>query len=395
MMTKNTLIPDDSDQVWSWLALSMISGIGYKKIRELIEQLGSAEELLKTSAEILSEQFHIAPKLAGRVANAKQSHSFQIEKRILAETPGIQLFCPDSSGFPLRLQHISTPPTVLYWKGNLQDAESPCLAFVGSRGCTAYGKQQTRRLIKELSLHVPDIIIVSGLAKGIDTIAHQTALECGLKTIAVLAGGLKHIYPPENKKLAEEITNNGALVSEFPLGVKPLARNFPIRNRIISGLSMGIVVTEARKNSGAKITAAFALEQNREVFAVPGRIDSAASAGANSLIAQQHAKLVCSAEDILEELSLMSLVPNQQQFKFEQSDSGTRKINPDELGSTQSSILKALNDGIEEIDAIHAKTQIEMNILLATLLELELTGTVENIGSQIYRLAAELDITAY
>ena len=199
----------------------------------------------------------------------------------------------------------------------------------------------------------------------------------------------------ENKKLAEEITNNGALVSEFPLGVKPLARNFPIRNRIISGLSMGIVVTEARKNSVAKITAAFALEQNREVFAVPGRIDSAASAGANSLIAQQHAKLVCSAEDILEELSLMSLVPNQQQFKFEQSDSGTRKINPDELGSTQSSILKALNDGIEEIDAIHAKTQIEMNILLATLLELVLTGTVENIGGQIYRLAAELDITAY
>ena len=158
---------------------------------------------------------------------------------------------------------------------------------------------------------------------------------------------------------------------------------------------MGIVVTEARKNSGAKITAAFALEQNREVFAVPGRIDSAASAGANSLIAQQHAKLVCSAEDILEELSLMSLVPNQQQFKFEQSDSGARKIIPDELGSTQSSILKALNDGIEEIDAIHAKTQIEMNILLATLLELELTGNVENIGGQIYRLAAELDITAY
>ena len=158
---------------------------------------------------------------------------------------------------------------------------------------------------------------------------------------------------------------------------------------------MGIVVPEVRKNSGAKITAAFALEQNREIFAVPRIIDSAATTGANSLIAPQHAKLVCSAEDILEELSLISLVSNQQQFKFEQSDSGTRKINPDELASTQSRILKALNDGIEEIDAIHTKTQIEMNILLATLLELELTGTVENIGCQIYRLAAELDITAY
>ena len=218
---------------------------------------------------------------------------------------------------------------------------------------------------------------------------------CGLRTIAVLAGGLKHIYPPENKKLAEEITKNGALVSEFPLGVKPLARNFPIRNRVISGLSMGIVVTEARKNSGAKITAAFALEQNREVFAVPGRVDSAASTGTNSLIARQHAKLVCNAEDILEELSLISVASNQQQLKFERNDSGAKKINPDDLGEMQSRILKALNDGVEEIDAIHAKTELEMNILLATLLELELTGTVENIGGQIYRLAVELDIPAY
>ncbi|MBS1256166.1 MAG: DNA processing protein DprA [Deltaproteobacteria bacterium] len=394
-MTKNTLKPEDSEQVWSWLALSLISGIGYKKIRELIEQLGSVEELLKTKAEILTEQFQITSKLAGLITNATQSHSFKIEKRIIAETPGIRLFCPVSKGYPLRLQHISTPPTVLYWKGTLQDAESPCLAFVGSRGCTAYGKQQTRRLIKELSLHVPDIIIVSGLAKGIDTVAHETALECGLRTIAVLAGGLKHIYPPENKKLAEEITKNGALVSEFPLGVKPLARNFPIRNRVISGLSMGIVVTEARKNSGAKITAAFALEQNREVFAVPGRVDSAASTGTNSLIARQHAKLVCNAEDILEELSLISVASNQQQLKFERNDSGAKKINPDDLGEMQSRILKALNDGVEEIDAIHAKTELEMNILLATLLELELTGTVENIGGQIYRLAVELDIPAY
>ncbi len=394
-MTKNTLKPEDSEQVWSWLALSLISGIGYKKIRELIEQLSSVEELLKTKAEILTEQFQITSKLAGLITNATQSHSFKIEKRIIAETPGIRLFCPVSKGYPLRLQHISTPPTVLYWKGTLQDAESPCLAFVGSRGCTAYGKQQTRRLIKELSLHVPDIIIVSGLAKGIDTVAHETALECGLRTIAVLAGGLKHIYPPENKKLAEEITKNGALVSEFPLGVKPLARNFPIRNRVISGLSMGIVVTEARKNSGAKITAAFALEQNREVFAVPGRVDSAASTGTNSLIARQHAKLVCNAEDILEELSLISVTANQQQLKFERNDSGAKKINPDDLGEMQSRILKALNDGVEEIDAIHAKTELEMNILLATLLELELTGTVENIGGQIYRLAVELDIPAY
>lgn len=390
-MTENVLKPDKSDPAWSWLALSLISGIGYKKIRNLIEHIGSVEDLLKTRPEILIEQFQISSKLADLISKATQSHSFNIEKRIIDESPGVRLFCPDSSGYPLRLQQISTPPSVLYWQGELQHAESPCLAFVGSRGCTAYGKQQTRRLVKEISQYVPDMIIVSGLAKGIDTVAHETALEFGLKTISVLAGGLQHIYPPENKKLAEEILKNGALVSEFPLGVKPLARNFPIRNRVISGLSMGIVVTEARKKSGAKITAAFALEQNREVFAVPGRVDSAASSGTNSLIARQHAKLVSSAEDILEELSLISATATNLPLSPD-GETGFKKINPDDLGEKQSRILKALNDGVEEIDAIYEQTDLEMNFLLATLLELELTGTVENIGGQIYRLRVELEI---
>jgi len=204
------------------------------------------------------------------------------------------------------------------------------------------------------------MIIVSGLAKGIDTVAHETALEFGLKTISILAGGLQHIYPPENKKLAEEILKNGALVSEFPLGVKPLARNFPIRNRVISGLSMGIVVTEARKKSGEKITAAFA-------------------------------KLVSSAEDILEELSLISATATNLPLSPD-GETGFKKINPDDLGEKQSRILKALNDGVEEIDAIYEQTGLEMNFLLATLLELELTGTVENIGGLIYRLRVELEI---
>jgi len=390
-MTANVLQPTDSDPAWSWLALSLVSGIGYKKIRGLIEQLGSVEELLKTSPEILVEQFQLSAKLANHIAGATQSHSFLIEKRIIGETPGIRLFCPDSSGYPLRLQQISTPPSVLYWQGELENAENPCLAFVGSRGCTAYGKQQTRRLVKELAQYIPEMIIVSGLAKGIDTVAHEAALDCGLKTIAVLAGGLQHIYPPENKKLAAEILKNGALVSEFPLGVKPLARNFPIRNRVISGLSMGIVVTEARQKSGAKITAAFALEQNREVFAVPGRVDSSASAGTNSLIARQHAKLVSCAKDILEELSIFSGSATQLNFGSDDAGHGLKKINPDNLDEKQRKIIYALNDGIEEIDAIHANTKIDMNILLATLLELELTGKVESIGGQIYRLRVELD----
>ena len=391
-MTANVLQPNDSDPAWSWLALSLISGIGYKKIRQLTEHLGSVQELLKTPPEILVSQFQVPEKLASHISKALKSHSYLIEKRIIGETPGIRLFCPDSAGYPLSLNQISTPPSVLYWQGELQDAENPCLAFVGSRGCTAYGKQQTRLLVKELAQYVPEMIIVSGLAKGIDTVAHETALEFGLKTIAVLAGGLQHIYPPENKILAAEILKNGALVSEFPLGVKPLARNFPIRNRVISGLSMGIVVTEARKKSGAKITAAFALEQNREVFAVPGRVDSAASSGTNSLIARQHAKLICSAKDILEELSFFSTSSFQLPFMKENVNSGLNKLNPQDLNEIQSKIVYALNDGIEEVDAIHAKTAIDMNILLATLLELELAGKVDSIGGQIYRLAVELNL---
>ena len=200
---------------------------------------------------------------------------------------------------------------------------------------------------------------------------------------------------PENKNLAAEILKNGALVSEFPLGVKPLARNFPIRNRVISGLSMGIVVTEARKKSGAKITAAFALEQNREVFALPGCVDSSTSSSTNSLIARQHAKLICRARDILEELSLFCASASQLPFNFKTTQSGLKKIDPDDLNEIQKKIILALNDGIEEIDAIHSQTAIEMNILLASLLELELAGKVEGIGGQIYRLSVELDLPTY
>ena len=143
-MTENDLQTTDSDPAWPWLALSLISGIGYKMIRELVEHLGSVQELLKTQPEMLVSKFKLSAKLAGLIAKATQTHSFLIEKRIISETPGIRLFCPDSSGYPLSLKQISTPPSILYWQVNLEDAESPCLSFVGSRVCTAYEKQQTR-----------------------------------------------------------------------------------------------------------------------------------------------------------------------------------------------------------------------------------------------------------
>ena len=152
---------------------------------------------------------------------------------------------------------------------------------MGSRSCTSYGRQQTKRLVYELAELVPDVFVISGLARGIDTVAHEAALEAGLRTIAVLAGGLQHIYPPENQNLADRICQQGALISEFPLATKPVSHNFPIRKRVISGISQGVLMTEASVKSGALITATFGKEQNREVFAVPGRIDSHPSSGCN------------------------------------------------------------------------------------------------------------------
>ena len=382
---------DEQEIVWAWLALSLVSGLGYKTIKKLTEKTGDVFSLLHTPADILKKEFNLNPKLANRISKARDAQSYLIERRLVQETEGMNLYCPASENYPKRLLEISTPPSVLYWKGSLEHAEKSCLAFVGSRGCTAYGRQQTHRLIKELAQRIPDLVIVSGLARGIDTVAHEAALEFGLKTIAVLAGGLQHVYPPENKKLAEEIQKHGAIVSEFPLGVKPLARNFPIRNRVISGLSLGTVITEARKKSGANITAAFALQQNREVFALPGRVDSIASEGTNFLISRQHAKLVIDADSILEELRISESSSTQLQLPLNDAKPGKR-IKPDSLGENQCLILKTLNEGIEEIDLIHEKTGIEMSVLLATLLELELTELVENIGGQIFRLTVGLDL---
>ena len=223
-------------------------------------------------------------------------------KTTASEKSGDSLYCPKSEAYPLQLKEIESPPGVLYWKGIEGLAEQPCLAFVGSRACSGYGLKHTKRLILELAEAQPELVIVSGMARGIDTVAHETALEAGLKTIAVLAGGLNHLYPPENKHLATRIQKKGALITEFPMAVKPLAKHFPIRNRVISGLSLGVVVTEARLKSGVNITAAFTLQQNREVFALPGQVDSEASAGTNRLISRQHAKLITRADEILEEL---------------------------------------------------------------------------------------------
>ncbi|MFH1784401.1 MAG: DNA-processing protein DprA [bacterium] len=227
-----------------------------------------------------------------------------------AKLKDIRILTIKDKDYPANLRFTFTPPKMLYVKGDLSDFDSVAIAVVGSRTPTAYGIKVTRELVGELSRN--GVTVISGLARGIDTCAHKAALDAGGRTIAILGSGHYNIYPPENRALAEAICNSGAVISEFPLQAGPRRENFPRRNRLISGLSLGTIVVEAKQKSGSLITASFALEQGREVFAVPGNIYSKCSEGTNQLI-KQGAKLVETIDDIIEEIDSFKTIFNKKQ----------------------------------------------------------------------------------
>lgn len=386
-MQKEEFCPIPDTPELQWLALSLVPGLGFRSIQEMLNAGKSMSELLQATAGELVRDLGINSKVANKIASASKASTFAIEKRLIEESLETRLYCPESEAYPLQLKEIESPPSVLYWKGIESLAGKPCLAFVGSRACSAYGLKHTKRLILELAEAQPELVIVSGMARGIDTVAHQAALDAGLKTIAVLAGGLNHLYPPENKLLAERIQEEGALITEFPMAVKPLAKHFPIRNRVISGLSLGVVVTEARLKSGANITAAFALQQNREVFALPGRVDSEASAGTNRLISRQHAKLISRADEILEELRFGRVKSQQPLLPLGQAQ---KVIQRKEFSDLEQKVLKQIENGTEELNDIHVESGISMNQLLGVILELELKGVVQQNNSSTYSIKEEI-----
>lgn len=267
--------------------------------------------------------------------------------------------------YPILLKEIYRPPTPLYVQGEI--SEGPAIAVVGTRNPTNYGKQITPLITEQLVS--AGLTIISGLAIGIDTLAHKTALGLGGKTIAVLAGGFNHIYPSQNKELSGKIT----LISEHEPKIKPLRQYFPARNRIISGLSLGVVVIEAGEKSGTLITSRFALEQNRDVFAIPGSIFSEKSITCNQLI-QQGAKLVTCAQDILDELNLKQTA---QLFQ--------EPIKPD--NPEEEKILKILSHEPTHIDDITRRTKLSVIIINSTLSMMELSNKVKNLGNQKYVIA--------
>ncbi len=277
----------------------MVGEIGSIRLGKLLKYFGQPENILKAPVEKLMAVSGIGREIASKICSLKKE---DLDKELaLAKKLALRIMTYEDEGYPENLKNIYDPPIVLYVKGELKAEDKFSLGIVGSRRASYYGLNSAEKFAYELS--EKGFTIVSGMARGIDTYAHKGALKANGRTIAIMGSGFSHIYPPENKKLAEKIAECGAVISEFPCDAKPLPQNFPQRNRVISGLSLGLLVVEAARNSGALITADFALEQGREVFALPGKVDSNTSFGTNGLI-KQGAKLVSGVDDIVEEFDL-------------------------------------------------------------------------------------------
>ncbi len=356
-----------------WVGFNSIPGIGRVRLAQLEKCFGDLGNAWQASpAELKNAGLDSVAMRAISQWRPKISPDAEMEK---LERGGVKVLTCDDAGYPSRLREIYDYPPVLYIRGSLLPEDEWCLAVVGTRRASVYGKQVTDEIITDLAKS--NITIVSGLARGIDTIAHQSALAAGGRSIAVLACGLDIVYPSENAGLARSIMEHGALVSEYPLGSQPRPENFPRRNRILSGLSLGVLVTEAGETSGALITARMALEQNREVFAIPGSILSPVSLGTNHLI-QEGAKLVRDYTDILEELNLTAVARQMEM----------REILPE--SDTEALMLQQLSAEPTHIDDVCRNTNLPAATVTSTLAMMELKGLVKQVGGMNYSLAREV-----
>jgi len=362
-----------------WLALTLTPGLGPTKSKKLVEHFGSLEALFRASLTEL-EATGMQAVSAQAIATGKSAELAR-EEIAKASEGGATLVCIDDPAYPPRLKEIYDPPLVLYMRGNLELLTRPGIAIVGTRHPTPYGSGMAERLACDLAAQ--GLVIISGMARGVDTASHRGAISAKGKTLAVFGTGIDEIYPKENSRLSEQILAlGGALISEFPLGTSPQPQNFPIRNRIISGMSFGVLVVEAAEYSGTRITARCALEQNRDVFAVPGNVTNKNSWGPNTLI-KQGAKLVATWEDVWEDLPTdvrLALAPT---ISPESSSTENASLFPDEgLPPHERRILSLLKaDETTHIDEIVERLEIEMSSseIFAALFELELTGKVKQL----------------
>ena len=365
------LIPDESpDEQRALIALSLVPGVGPGRIRLLVNAFGSAAEALEAPRAALEALEGFGGLTADAIVRfdgydlveEQWRRAAQVEARMVTEWDPL---------YPEALRTIYDPPVFLWMRGEAVPEDSRAIAIVGTRKPSEYGKRMTERFAGELTER--GYTIVSGLAYGVDAIAHATALQAGGRTLAVLGSGADWIYPARNLPLAMRIQSAGAIFSEYPLGARPDAVHFPRRNRIVSGLSLGTLVVEAYEKGGALITAGQALEQNREVFAVPSALTNPAGAGANRLIQRGHAKLVLSVDDLLVEI----------EPAFEVKSAPTPP--PPDLLPIERQLMEALTPEPTHIDTLCARTGFDTSTALVYLLGLEFKGLVfQMAGKQFY-----------
>jgi DNA processing protein len=362
-----------------WLGLSLTAGLGPTRIKKLIEHYGTAERVFEASLTEL-EATGMRAVSAQSIATGKSMELAQLECAKAGEA-GARIISLSDPEYPARLKEIYDPPVILFVKGSIEVLEQPGIAMVGTRHPTPYGNGMAERLATDLAAR--GLVIISGLARGIDTASHRGAVAAKGKTVAVLGTGIDIMYPKENTRLTEQIVAlGGALISEFPVGTPPTPQNFPIRNRIISGISAGVLVVEAAEYSGTRITSRLALEQNRDVYAVPGNVTNKGSWGPNTLI-KQGAKLVATWEDVWEELPGDVQVTLSALRHNESPEPETASLFPDEMKSPhETKILRLLKaDESTHIDELVELLEAELSSseIFAALFELELNGKIRQL----------------
>src|SRR2546426_6195188 len=370
-----------------WVALNMTPGIGPRAAAKLLERFGSAEAVYgATRAEL--ERLRLLPEAVDSII-ARDLHDKAATEIQSIRALGGDVLVLDDGVYPSLLREIYDPPIVLYVKGAWTEClDQPCVALVGSRRCSTYGQNAALMLARDLAQR--GVTIISGFARGIDAAAHRGAIEAGGRTVAVIGTGIDEVYPRDHKKLAEEILDaGGAIVTQFPLQTPPVSENFPHRNRIISGLSLGVVVVEAAENSGSLITARLAIEQNREVYAVPGNITSRNSFGTNYLIKGAGAKLVQQWQDIAAELppqiAAKLLPPPLGEKKKEKSLADQLALVPQGLSGFEQSVFKLLSaDNPAHIDVLVDQSRLSISDLNATLLTLEMRELVRALPGKCF-----------
>jgi len=357
-----------------WVALALALGEKRVVFRNLIAEFADIDAILGASTQELIRVKGITHELAAAIRKAPDSPEFAKERETI-ERLDLKITTLKCQDYPENLRHIPDPPALLYVRGELEARDSFAIAIVGTRSCTHYGKQTAESLGMELASM--GLTIVSGLARGIDSHAHRGALMGKGRTIAVLGTGLDNVYPVEHSSLADEIARSGAVISEFPSGVPPVARNFPIRNRIISGLALGTVVVEAPPKSGALITARLALDQGREVFAVPGNITAQTSRGPNQLI-RQGAKSVLSAKDIIEEIA-PEIKGMLREETIKQAAEAKLRLDPNER-----KIYNTLTQEPLHIDEITLATDLPLAKIGMGLFNLEMKGLAKELPGKLF-----------